>query len=225
MPTPIQLLVASVVALCNGHHTTSVLAADKAEKLDSGIVLDMLKAESDREKAEVKKRSLELMPFLEDILDDPKCDYRHICRVFGTLCYLDADVTQFLDRAVTRLGDDERMVKISALKFIRTIGSQADAAPVVILLYDRHGEVRCAAAKTLVAIGGKRELAALDLVLKEPERVFRNGHAVVNNQNMEFYQKCRDELEARLLLENKEKSEKKDKPADPKAKPPADPKK
>ena len=128
-------------------------------------------------------------PAYEAILADQKATPEEVARVFGVLCYVQADRCRFLKHALSRLRDADWGVRLSAVHLLREIGNAANGPAVVALLSDRL-EVAYAAAKTLAIIGGPRELEVMDAWLRGPSQR--------GDELRQHVQKCRDALKERL---------------------------
>jgi HEAT repeat protein len=103
-------------------------------------------------------------PVYEAILADPKSDPDSVARIFVVLEHVDADRGRFGEPAVRWLISSEWEPRLSTVRCLGKIGSSQELAPVVALLADEHPEV-VVAARTLVAIGDQRALAAMDIWL------------------------------------------------------------
>ena len=134
-----------------------------------------------------------------EILSDNKAEVKHVERTFSILCNIKADRSRFHDLTLARLGDRRSDIRREAVRFLAHIGSEGDTAPVAVLLLDGETMVRYAAAKTLAAIGGKRDLIVFDLIIRDADRhLDRDGKPVLNGHNVKHYTSCRETLEKRL---------------------------
>ena len=130
-------------------------------------------------------------PMYEVILADPDTKPAQVARAFIVIRQVKADRRRFLEIAVSRLADPARAVRGEAVRLLGEIGSEQDTPPVVALLSD-HEELVCfAAAKALAAIGGKRDVAAMDVWL-------RSGNHRDWPKYLAHVKRCRDDLEVRL---------------------------
>jgi len=127
----------------------------------------------------------------ESILSDPKANQFETERIFYILTEVKADPRRFLEHAVRRLADPTFDVRLRALQLVGRIGSRAEASTVVALLSDIKKPVAYAAAKALGAIGGPREVIAMDIWL---EGVSHRNDAELR----QHVRQHRDELKKRL---------------------------
>jgi HEAT repeat protein len=132
-----------------------------------------------------------VFPAYEGILSDPKSASYEVEGVFSVLYKVKADRRRFIKHALSRFTDSNYHLRWTAVWFLQSAGSPAEASPVVALLSDEHREVGYAAAKTLAAIGGPNEVVAMDVWLRGVSR-----HD--DRKLREHVQKCRDELKKRL---------------------------
>lgn len=130
-------------------------------------------------------------PAYEAILSDPKSESVEVCGVFGLIYHVKGDRRRFREYALARFTDSDYGVRRTAVWILGSIGSQAEASPVVALLSDDHTIVAYAAATTLAAIGGPNEVVAMDLWLRGVS--YRD-----DAQLRQHVEKCRDDLKKRL---------------------------
>ncbi len=130
-------------------------------------------------------------PAFETILNDPEAKLGEIIRILGLLSDVDADRSRFLEHAVRRTADTIPQIRSNAARLLGKIGTIAEASPLVALLSDKNEVSVNAAATALAAIGGPRELVALDAWL------LGVAHADYP-QLREHVKKCRTELVERL---------------------------
>ncbi len=135
----------------------------------------------------------------ESILLEPGA-IRDLQDIFAALRKLKGDRRRFVEHAVRNLTYPHPGVRESAVALLADIGTNAEASPVVALLSDKHYWVAQSAATTLVAIGGSRELVAMDIWLAG---VSRPNDDETRNHVMQ----CRAALQKRLD-EAREKGEK-----------------
>jgi HEAT repeat protein len=130
-------------------------------------------------------------PAYEALLADPTEHPVRIVNIFVVLRDIKGDRSRFLEHAVRRLVDGDEGVRWHAVKLVAEIGSIAEASPLIALLSDKDITVRYAAAQTLVAIGGSREVIAMDAwLLGDSHRAdFKYRQRV---------KECRDQLQKRL---------------------------
>ncbi len=148
-------------------------------------------------------------PVYEAILSDPKVESEEVARVLLVLCNLKMDRRRFLRHAISRLTEAEFSIRFNAVTLLGQIGSPADASPVVALLSDKETPIVQAAARSLAAIGGSREVVAMD--------VWLIGASYPDNAKLrEHVQECRDKLKKRLD-EARVKAQPKSRPAAPSA--------
>lgn len=136
------------------------------------------------------------------ILSDPNVTDHEVSRIFGVVALLKGDRKLFLEYAVRSLANKNAKVRWTAVALLAEIGGISEASPVVALLSDgkNAGDIVVAysAAETLAAIGGSREVIAMDAWL------IGSSHSD-NKQFREHVRNCRDELAARLSKGTKEK--------------------
>jgi hypothetical protein len=130
-------------------------------------------------------------PVYEAILSDPKVTSDEVGRVFLVIDGKKADSRRFRKYAVAHLADADFGNRLNAVILLKDIGSSAEASPVVAFLSDERVEPIYAAARTLAAIGGSREVVALDVWLRVNSR--RD-----DDKLQQHVKKCRDELKRRL---------------------------
>lgn len=92
-------------------------------------------------------------------------------RVFYILQNVKADRSGFVEPAVKSLAEPEGSVRWQALRLLAQIGSLRDTPPIVALMWDDDSAIVRAAAEALTAIGGDRELMAIELWINS------NSHA------------------------------------------------
>lgn len=141
-----------------------------------------------------------VFPALESILADPKSKPGDVARAFGLLNTMEMDRRRFLELAVGRLADPSSSVRWAALGLLKQIGTERDCAPVVVLLFDQDIAIRRSAAETLGVIGGKRELAVMDVWLRIGDHR-SDGDLVRRVQEQRDLLKKRLNAEAKKLLE------------------------
>jgi HEAT repeat protein len=137
-------------------------------------------------------------PAYEQILNDPTVNTFEVVRIFGVLGGVQADRRQFVEPAARRLADHDTDLRRSAIQLLGRIGSRSDAAPVVALLWDEDRTVVYAAAETLSAIGGERELVALDIWAQANAESLR-----IDSQLRQRTEQARDALRQRAEEERK----------------------
>lgn len=140
-----------------------------------------------------------LFPAYERILADKNATRHEIGRIYIVLSAVKADRRRFLERAVASLVDSDSGNRRCAVILLGQIGSERDTAPIVALLSDTEFTVGYAAAETLQAIGGPRDLAAMNtwLAVSKPENYSKEyqGSYETIRKNVT---KSRDELKTRL---------------------------
>lgn len=147
-----------------------------------------------------------LLPAFEEILNDPTIPENEQRTVLAFLIEIECDRTRFLGHAVQRLDSKSGDLRRTAVAFIGEAGSQRDASLVTVLLLDRDTTVRLEAARTLAKIGGEREVVVFELILKNANRYEEDGKLILNNFDIEDFEKYRDELKARLKKQAEEKA-------------------
>ncbi|WP_439632123.1 HEAT repeat domain-containing protein [Gemmata sp.] len=149
-----------------------------------------------RKLREISRPILEMgekvFPVFEAILDDPKSDPSHARAALQLLIGMeDTDRKRFVDRAVKCLARDEEMVRLKALHLLGRIGSAADTAPLYALFADKL--LQREAVRTIVEIGGKRDLATLSVWLRA-----NKGGTDEEQRFRSYVEDGRDDLEERL---------------------------
>lgn len=188
---------------------TLMAAAQKKDMTasDESAIRELLNAEEfkQEERDELAKLgglSPAAFPLFARILDDPKEDGSVAVRTLRVLSEIKADRSQFLERAVAKLAHSHPSIRRTAVELLAQIGSERDAAPIVALLWDEAWEIPFATANTLVAIGDRRALTAMDVWLNSSiHYADAAGYAVQRKHVI----KCREQLKARL---DKEKATK-----------------
>jgi HEAT repeat protein len=148
------------------------------------------------------KLGAKALPAYEVILADPKSKPLELLVVMGLVSEIKADRTRFRDLAVGLFPHSDPRVRREALQLLAEIGTEQDTSPILAMLSDEEKLIRQEAAKTLVKLGGKRDLVALDIWLKTGN--YRNDIHYLN-----FVKECRDKLEKRLKETPKEQEPKK----------------
>jgi hypothetical protein len=132
-----------------------------------------------------------MFPTYEKILATVQIRHEAKERIFLLIGEVKADRRQFIEPALNHLGSQNLPVKIAALELLAKIGTPAEAAAVVALLSSRDPKIASAAATTLVALGGPRELIAMD--------VWLNGGDHPNNVELRLHvKKSREALKQKL---------------------------
>jgi hypothetical protein len=146
-------------------------------------------------------------PAFKAILSDPEATTAEVGRILGTLCEVKADRGRFLNHAVRALAHKDSGARRAAVKLLEQIGTSAEASPVVALLSDGHmvadKPIVYYAANTLAAIGGWREVVAMDAWLL--------GASHRDDAHLRRHvSECRDRLKKRL--DERPRDPSKDKP-------------
>jgi HEAT repeat protein len=130
-------------------------------------------------------------PALEAIIADPKSRSEQVACALIVVRDAKGDRRRFVEPTVQRLADSTSDVRRYAVLALAMIGSDRDTAPVVALLSDEDVSVVYAAAKTLAAIGGRRDVVAMDVWLKT------GNHREARGLRKDV-KECRDALQKRL---------------------------
>lgn len=161
-------------------------------------VRDLLLEEDDSwkdERRQLIQLGEKVFPAFEAILSDPKAKPHQVARIFGVLYAVKADRRRFLEHAVRGLANADSKTRWAAVELLGQIGTPAEASPVVALLSDGNRVadqvIVYSAAKTLAAIGGPREVIAMDVWLLGASH--RN-----DPQLRRHVAQCRDKLKERL---------------------------
>lgn len=151
-----------------------------------------------------------LFPLYLELLEDMSSESIHVGRVFDIITRVKADRSRFYGVTLERLADKNPDIRTDAINFLKLVGSEKDTAPLAVLLYDSELIVRYAAATTLVAIGGKKDLQVFDLAKRHVGRYLdRDSKPVLSKFDGEYLDECRAKLEARLKKQEREAAEKK----------------
>lgn len=177
---------------------------------DDHTIRKMIMAADVRDVADVIALGEKAFPAYERILADPKVGSFTVVRIFGILASvkMKGDRSQFLERAVAELASRDGLVRWSAVGLLAKIGSERDTPPIIALLSDEDFTTGIVAAAAVQAIGGPRDLVALDTWLransdKRYTPKYRKQYEILR----EYVTKSRDELKQRLDKE-KEKAKK-----------------
>lgn len=136
-------------------------------------------------------------PAFEAILADPK-SADEIANVLDALRQMKGDRGRFVTPAVRALAHSQLKVRVGAAELLGQIGSPKEASPLVALLSDADEAAVSAAARTLAAVGGPRELVAMDAWLLG---VSHKDNRALRDRVTGF----RDDLKARLDKAAKDK--------------------
>jgi HEAT repeat protein len=153
---------------------------------------------------QLKEDGEEVLPYIAQILTNPGSD-RMLDRafIFASKNLTQYDCKRLVEPTVSHLTHHNWEIRSDAVWLLRTIGSRADTPPVVAMLYDEDKGVRVCAAGCLEKLGGKRELLALDIWLRDPTRL--------KDEACDDVKKSQNALRTRVEAEEKAKKE-----ADPK---------
>lgn len=145
------------------------------------------------------------LPFYTRILDDPKEEPSVVARTLLVLTKVKADRSPVLERAVTKLADSDGDIRRNATRLLGQIGGTRDTAPIIALLSDDDVSVGMAAAEAIQAIGGPRDLVALDAWLRvSPNKQHTPEYRKQYEKLRDHVEKARDGLKTRL---DKEKAQ------------------
>ncbi len=173
-------------------------AGEPAKTTEVSIRAKLNPFEFEISKADLVEMGEKAFASYEAILADRSTNPYDVVRIFEVLGEVKADRSRFLETVVQRAVDPEPAVRAAAAKLLGKIGGVAEGPPLVALLSNKDEEVVKAAAASLAAIGGSRELVALD--------AWMLGLAHDKNPTLRAHvAKCRDELAARLAKEPKKK--------------------
>jgi HEAT repeat protein len=146
-------------------------------------------------RAELERLGDRAFDVFEKLLGSTDTTPQEASRILFVIRQVNADRSRFVRTAVQHLAHKDPDVRWEAVQLLGKIGTAADASPVVALLSD--GEkvadqvIPYAAAKTLAAIGGRREVVAMDAWLL--------GASHRDDPHLRAHVKtCRDELQKRL---------------------------
>jgi HEAT repeat protein len=154
-------------------------------------------SDRDRHRATLIKLGERLFPAYERILADKLKYPREVIGILYILPSVKADRTRFVEHAVELLAVSAPDLRMGALHLLAVIGQARDAAPVVALLSDERRDVAFAAATTLEAIGGPRELTAFDVWLST------SSNRKKDDELRQHVAECRYQLKKRLDKQKK----------------------
>jgi hypothetical protein len=106
-----------------------------------------------------------VFPAYEAILAAPE-NSREVQHIFFTLRQTKGDRRRFVEPALRALTHSNIHVREQAALLLGEIGTNTEASPLVALLSDKDSFVAKAAGKSLAAIGGPREVLAMDVWLR-----------------------------------------------------------
>lgn len=178
--------------------------ADPLPKLDEKRLgyIHVVLASSDTkfEWAQLKEDGEEVLPYIAQILTDPVSD-RALERafIFANQNLTKYDCKRLVEPTVAHLTHHRWEIKAEAMMLLEKIGSRAECTPVAMLLYAENKHNRMGAASCLEKLGGKRELLALDLWLRDPTRL--------KDEAFDEVKKSRNALRTRVEAEEKAKTE------------------
>lgn len=132
----------------------------------------------------------------QHIIDSPVSKSRHIALLYGIIADSEIDRKMFLQSAVRDVGHGDVWVRMAACAFVGAVGTAADSAPLLVMLFDPKIEAVYAATKALALIGDDRTVIALDLWLRIHRRPpeWAAGDMTIENAVI----KSRDQIKARL---------------------------
>lgn len=159
-------------------------------------IREMLRVEdqSGGEQQQLVDLGARLFPAYQRILAAPDVKHTETARILSALAEVKGDRKQFLDPTVTALAVPNNDVQQSAVRLLKQIGTAQESAPLTAILWSSEWTTKYAAAETLVAIGDRRGVDALQIWLNSPP----------NQQDRKLYDhvmKCRNDLWDRLNRE------------------------
>ena len=169
--------------------------------LDEREILDALQSVDSKDGlTKLVRMGSSAFPVYQGILEDRRCTLQERRGIYVVLSRVKSDRAHFVETVVADLAHKDGELRTRALDLLAEIGTFKDTAPIVSLLSDADTvdahTVPYSAAKTLAAIGGSRDVVAMDAWLL--------GGSHPNNKKLrEHVKKCRDELAARLAKEPK----------------------
>ena len=183
------LASAAVLVGCGG---------ETAKTTEMSIRAKLNPFEFEKSKADLVEMGEKAFQSYEAILADRSTNPYDVVRIFEVLGEVKADRGRFLETVVQRAADPEPAVRAAAAKLLGKIGGVAEGPPLVALLSNKDAEVVKAAAASLAAIGGSRELVAMD--------AWMLGLAHDKNPTLRAdVKKSRDALAERVAKEPKKK--------------------
>jgi len=138
----------------------------------------------------------ELADQFRHMIDSPETGLLQRARLYGVVADSKIDRKLFLPSAVRDLGHADVWVRMSACAFVGAVGTAADSAPLLVMLFDPKIQAVYAATRSLALIGDDRTVIALDLWLRIHRRPadWAAGDMTIENAVI----KSRDEIKARL---------------------------
>ncbi len=119
-----------------------------------------------RDKDKLVKVGAAAFPAYEAIIADPRSGETEYGRIFWVLHDIPADRTRFIEPVIKSLTSRSEPLRRSAVRLLGKIGTEKEIAPIVALLSDEEISVVHEAAAALAAIGGERELVALEIWIR-----------------------------------------------------------
>lgn len=199
MLRPIFLIVTctTALALATGPKITAAPPVDEKEILDALNGID-----SKEGLTKLVKFGADAFPVFYGILEDRRGTLQERRGIYVVLTKVKTDRSGFLEIAIADLAHKDGEMRSRALNLLAEIATSKDSSPIVALLSDADTvdahTVPYSAAKALSAIGGPRDVTAMDAWLL-------GGSHPDNKKLRDHVKKCRDELAARLAKEPKQK--------------------
>ena len=131
-------------------------------------------------------------PVYDAILADPNHLSIERERIFVVVAAVNADGTRYRELAIKSLSHKDKYLRSAAAHLLAKIGTEQDTAPVVALLSDEDATVVRESANTLAAIGGWRDLVAIDAWLRSAKA------QKIAESWLKHVEKARDALKKRL---------------------------
>jgi len=171
----------------------------KAESVEKVIILLGTEPDYIRTMLKIDETGCRYFPAFETLLKDDRSDPWHVSRLLLFLCSVKSDRKQFHDLAVHRLAHSDAGVRMEAVKLLSQIGNEHDTAPVIALLSDGDFLTAYRAAETLTAIGGPKDLMAMNAWLNATDhKRFLPEYQLTHDSLRRYMTKFRDELKERL---------------------------
>lgn len=138
----------------------------------------------------------EVLKVYAEILNDDASDDHLKNHAMCFVSEIKHDRKPFIEIAVRELSSLNSSLRHQSVVLLMQIGSEPDTLPIVPLLSDTDSMVRQRAGECLVAIGGRRTVAAMDVWM-------RVNAANDDIHHRQFVLRCRDELNGKLDKQTK----------------------
>lgn len=181
----------AVVPICGVCHSLH-----QPELPSDSRIREMLRVEDQAggEQQQLVQLGLTVFPAFQRILVAADVTPTEKARIFSAVAEMKGDRKQFLDHTVTALAVHNDDVQQSAVRLLKQIGTAQESAPVIAMLWCSEWTTKYAAAETLVVIGDRRTVDAMQIWVTHSR----------NQQDRKLYDhvvKCRNDLWDRINRE------------------------